>query len=599
LCHNNFSQLLRLHALARKSAGVQTAKQFIFLLMFTLKLIRPFFLFLFFFSVLQVSGQAPVKNFNRERTFDVQHYTIRTNFDRRQKTVFGDTTVLLKPLRDDFKTIELDSAAIKYESVRLEPENINLNYRLSGQKIIIALDRAYSAKDSISIRFKYSAKPQKGIYFIEPLIENGKVERDAQIWTQGEPEEAHHWFPSYDFPDDKATSEQIITVEKGETVIANGELLEKRENANGTVTFHYKMPVPHSTYLTSFVVGKYAKISDSYKNIPLGFYVYPGTESIVPIAYGQTKDMFRIFEEMFEMPYPFNKYDQTMVANFNFGGMENITATTMADTEILFARFNKGAVEDLVAHELAHAWFGNLVTCRNWAELWLNEGFATFLEAAYREKMYGRADYIRKIREDVAGFFAFDSTNKKRYALFNTLADPNVDDSLFNTVTYQKGGAVIHTLRETVGEEAFWKALKVYLNRHKFGNAETPDLQKVFEETSGRNLDWFFRQWVYSAGFPQIEIQPVYNPAAKTLNLTVTQTQKTEGNTPNAYVLPLEVEIQTASGAQTEKLEINRRAQNFSVQLKAKPENLSFDKFSKLPLLNVKAKAIAVSNVQR
>jgi aminopeptidase N len=599
LCHNNFSQLLRLHALARKSAGVQTAKQFIFLLMFTLKLIRPFFLFLFFFSVLQVSGQAPVKNFNRERTFDVQHYTIRTNFDRRQKTVFGDTTVLLKPLRDDFKTIELDSAAIKYESVRLEPENINLNYRLSGQKIIIALDRAYSAKDSISIRFKYSAKPQKGIYFIEPLIENGKVERDAQIWTQGEPEEAHHWFPSYDFPDDKATSEQIITFEKGETVIANGELLEKRENANGTVTFHYKMPVPHSTYLTSFVVGKYAKISDSYKNIPLGFYVYPGTESIVPIAYGQTKDMFRIFEEMFEMPYPFNKYDQTMVANFNFGGMENITATTMADTEILFARFNKGAVEDLVAHELAHAWFGNLVTCRNWAELWLNEGFATFLEAAYREKMYGRADYIRKIREDVAGFFAFDSTNKKRYALFNTLADPNVDDSLFNTVTYQKGGAVIHTLRETVGEEAFWKALKVYLNRHKFGNAETPDLQKVFEETSGRNLDWFFRQWVYSAGFPQIEIQPVYNPAAKTLNLTVTQTQKTEGNTPNAYVLPLEVEIQTASGAQTEKLEINRRAQNFSVQLKAKPENLSFDKFSKLPLLNVKAKAIAVSNVQR
>lgn len=564
--------------------------------MLILKFIRPFFLLLIFLFVFQVSGQNSVKNFNRARTFDVQHYIIRTSFDSDQKMVFGDTTVSLKPLKNDFRMIELDSAGIKYDYVRLERDNTDLRYRLAGEKIIITLDKPYETGDVISIRFKYTARPAKGIYFVEPLTENGAVERAGQIWTQGEPEEAHHWFPSYDFPDDKATSEQIITVRQGETAIANGDLVERKDNENGTTRFHYKMNVPHSTYLTSFVIGKYVKIGDQYKTIPLGYYVYPETESIVPLAYGNTKAMFRIFEELTGVAYPFNKYDQTMVASFSFGGMENITATTMADTEILFARFNKNAVEDLVSHELAHSWFGNLVTCRNWAELWLNEGFATFMEAAYREKMYGRADYNRKIRDDAAQYFAFEATNRNRHGLYNTLADPNNDAALFDTITYQKGGAVIHTLRETVGDEAFWKAVNTYLNRHKFGNVETPNLQKVMEEASGKNLDWFFRQWVYGSGYPQIEIQPTYNSATKKLNLNVTQKQKIDKITPTAFVLPLDVEIRTADGEISEKIEINRRDQSFTFQLKSKPTLLTFDKSGKLPLLDVNVKSFVAAS---
>lgn len=559
------------------------------------KFIRPAFLFLIFLFIFPAAGQDSAKNFNRERTFDVQHYTIRTSFDRREKTVFGETTVSLKPLKDDFKILELDSAGIEYDFVRLEPENKNLDYRLENEKIIIALDKSYKPGETISVRFKYSATPAKGVYFVDALIENGKVEKDAQIWTQGEPEEAHHWFPSYDFPDDKATSEQILTVEKGETAIANGELLERRENGNGTVTFHYKMNQPHSTYLTSFVIGKYVKISDRYKNVPLGYYVYPGAESIAPAAYGNTKAMFRIFEELVGIEYPFNKYDQTMVANFSFGGMENITATTMADTEILFAESDKNSVEDLVSHELAHSWFGNLVTCRNWAELWLNEGFATFMEAVYREKMYGRADYNRKIRDDAAQYFAFEAVSKKRHGLYNTLADPKNDADLFDTVTYQKGGAVIHTLRETVSNAAFWKAVNIYLNRHKYANVETPDLQKAMEEASGKNLDWFFRQWVYGAGHPRVEIQPIYNPTTKKLNLTVTQTHKTDKLTPAAFVLPMDVEIQTAEGTVSEKIEITSRKQTFAIQLKSKPDKLVFDKSAKLPLLIVNLKSLTTA----
>lgn len=564
-----------------------------------LKLTRPAFLFLIFLFIFQAYGQTSVKTFNRERNYDVQHYVIRTSFDRKSKTVYGDTTVSFKPLKNDFKIIELDSAGIKYDSVRLESGNTNLSFRQLNQKIIITLDKTYQPDDLVSIHFKYSTKPVKGIYFIDPLIENGAVVRDAQIWTQGEPEEARHWFPSYDFPDDKATSEQIITVNKGETAIANGELIGKTENADGTIVFHYKMPVPHSTYLTSFVVGKYVKAAETYKNISLGFYVYPGMESVVPAAYGKTKDMLRVFEELTGIDYPYNKYDQTIVANFNFGGMENITATTMADTEILFARFNRALVEDLVSHELAHSWFGNLVTCRNWAELWLNEGFATFMEAAFREKMYGREDYVRKIKDDAAQFFASDATGRNRHGLYNTLANPDNEQALFDTITYQKGGAVIHTLREAVGDEAFWRAVNIYLNRHKFGNVETTDLQKVMEEVSGQNLDWFFKQWVYGAGYPQIEAQQAYNPLTKKLNLTFTQTQKADRITPAVFILPLEVEIQTEAGKTSQKLEINRRRQDFTIQLKGKPTKIIFDRSVKLPLLSVKSLPLITVNSKK
>jgi len=553
-------------------------------------------IFFSFTFVLPVSAQTGKPNFNRTQTFDVQHYILRINFDRPNKKIYGDTTVRLKPLSNNFKLIELDAAGLDFETVALVPENKILQFRTSGEKVYVELDKIYSPEDTISIRFVYTAMPKKGIYFVDAEVENGKIIRDSQIWTQGEAEEAHHWFPSFDFPSDKATTEQYITAEKGETVVGNGELIGQTENSDGKVTFHYKMPVPHSTYLVSFIVGKFVKVSEIYRTIPLGFYVYPGKESIVPKAYGRAKNMFRAFEELTKIDYPYNKYDQTMVANFNFGGMENITATTMADTEIFAADFNfaQDGVEDLVSHELAHSWFGNLVTCKNWAELWLNEGFATFMEAAYREKMYGRQDYLRKIRSDAKQFIVDDAVNKNRHGLFNQLARP--DDSIFDTTTYQKGGAVIHTLRETVGDEVFWRALNVYLNRHKFGNVETNDLQKALEETSGKNLEWFFRQWVYGAGSPKLDVIQLYNPKSKTLLLTVSQVQKVDGITPESFILPLEIEIKTTNGTKTEKLEIKNRVENFSFKLNGKPTEIKLDKNEKIPLKTVRIQPLIIQS---
>jgi aminopeptidase N len=543
-----------------------------------------------------VQAQTVRPNFNRAQTYDVQHYILRIKFDRAAKKVFGDATVQVKPLTGNFTRLELDAADLAFEKVISEPDNKELKFTTENEKVYVELGKAFAPGELISVRFAYTATPKKGIYFVDADIEDGKIARDAQIWTQGEPEEARHWFPSFDFPSDKATTEQFITVAKDETVIGNGELIKKTENADNTATFHYKMPVPHSTYLVSFIVGKFTKISENYKSVPLGFYVYPGKETIVAKAYGRTKDMFRIFEELTKVDYPFNKYDQTMVADFNFGGMENITATTMADTEILAANFPefKNGVEDLVSHELAHSWFGNLVTTKNWAELWLNEGFATFMEAAYREKMYGRADYLRKIRSDALQFIIDDSVNKNRHGLFNQKARP--DDSIFDITTYQKGGAVVHTLRETIGDEAFWKALNIYLNRHKFGNVETPDLQKAMEEASGQKLDWFFAQWVYGAGSPKLDVRQVYNSKKHTLELTVSQVQPIDGITPEAFILPMEIAIKTGSGVRNEKLDIKTRESKFSFKVNGKPSEIKLDPNEKIPIKTVRIQTLTTEN---
>lgn len=544
-------------------------------------------------------AQAPaVAASTRQRTFDAQHYIMRSKFDHKGRAYFGDASISIKPLAPGFKKLSLDGIGLNVESVISESSGTKLEFQNNGKSILVNLGKEYGPDDIVTVRIKYSAKPRKGVYFVDARSEDGKKVYSDQIWTQGEPEELRYWMPSYDFPDDKATTEQYITVGKNETAIANGEQLETIENTDGTKTFHYKMPVPHSVYLVSFVVGEYVKVSDQYKNIPLGFYVYPGKEDVAQKAFGKTKDMMQVYEDLTGVAFPYNKYDQTTVAQFKFGGMENITATTMADSEIDYARFDfgKDVVTDLVSHELAHSWFGDLVTCKNWSELWLNEGFATFMEAAYREKAVGRADYMRKVREDADSYIGSDSSGgRDRHALFNTkaLGDGVVD--IFDTTTYKKGGAVIHTLREEIGDEAFWKAINTYLNRHKFSNVESTDLKKAMEEASGKDLTWFFNQWVYKGGYPKLIIKQAYNAGTKQLTFTVSQTQRADAITPAAFILPLDVEIHTNAGSEVQKIRIDKRSQVISLKVVSKPTKVVFDKEDKIPLKVVKVVTGSVS----
>lgn len=542
-------------------------------------------------------AQIKRAEFNRPQTVDIQHYVIRASFDRAKKTVSGDTTVSFRPISSDLRSIELDAVDLKFTSVKLEPSGIDLNYKAANGKITITLDKAYGADETIAVRLKYSAEPKKGVYFVDASSSADGVKHSAQIWSQGEAEEARHWFPSYDFPSDKATTEQYITAQSKESVIGNGEFLGKADNGDGTSTWHYKMPVPHSTYLVSFVIGEYVKVEDKYKDIPLGFYVYPGKEGTAKKAFGDTKKMIAVYEELTGVAFPYNKYDQTIVSQFQFGGMENITATTMADTEIFFAEFDFGkmTVMDLVSHELAHSWFGDLVTCRNWAELWLNEGFATFMEAAYRENQFGRGDYIRKIRSDAAAFLVDDSINRRRHALYNQRAADV--DSLFDNAatTYNKGGAVVHTLREQVGNENFWKAINIYLNRHKFGPVESTDLRKAMEEVSGQELTWFFDQWVYGAGAPSLSVKQAFSQRSKSLTLTVSQTQLTDTITPAVFRLPLTISYKVGGKKVVQHIDVSKRTQSFTFKTDGKPTDLEVDPDERIPLKKLKFKPLVVT----
>jgi aminopeptidase N len=531
-------------------------------------------------------------DFNRPQTYDAQHYLLNVRFDHAKRTVFGDVSVRIRPLKEGFREARFDAVGLKFESVKLGLKD--LKYRADGKTIAVTLDRDYKTGEDITIRFKYSANPKKGVYFVDEKKEKDKVIHSAQIWTQGESEEARHWFPSFDHPSDKATTEQIITVKTPNTVIGNGELLSETKNADGTATFHYKMPVPHSTYLVSFIVGEYEKFVDKYGDVDVTLtnYLYPNNAALNKNAYGKTKDILKAFEELTGVKYPFNKYDQTIVGSFAFGGMENITATTMADTEIAFANldFLRGNVEDLVSHELAHSWFGNNVTAKNWAELWLNEGFATFMEAAVREKLYGRNEYIRKIGVDVESFMADDEISKGRFGLFNLTAANT--DKLFDrpAVTYNKGSVVVHMLREQVGDANFWKAINLYLTRHRFANVETTDLQRAMEETSGQKLDWFFAQWVYGTSYAKLNIKQRYDEPSKSLVFDIEQTQKGD-LVPTAFRLPLDIQIKFPDGhgpIKTERLEITDRKQTISIPVPTKPETVTFDPDTKLPLVAIK-----------
>jgi aminopeptidase N len=518
-----------------------------------------------------------------KRTYDVLHYTIATRFDVSQKTVIGDETVMLKPLSPGFKSFELDASDMKIEEVSLFESHQALQWTQPPNKLAITLDRAYDPSETIAVRIRYRAAPERGLYFIPQSAVSGAVgwSKPAQIWSQGEPEENHYWFPCYDFPDDKATSEQYITTSADEIAISNGTLVETITNADATRTFHWKMEQPHSSYLISLVVGNYAKLDDAYKNIPLEYYTYRGTEETARHAFAKTPEMMRLFSQKLDYEYPYERYAQTIVANFIFGGMENITATTHADSEILYGNTKEAQVstENLISHELSHSWFGDLVTCKDWTELWLNEGFATFMEAVFREHDAGHDAYLEEMRSSTSLYFLEDLLKYRRPLVYDRYGT-GID--IFDATAYKKGALVLHMLRETVGDEMFWKALHRYLEEYKYKPVGTSDLQRVFEETTGQHLGWFFDQWVYKAGFPELRVRSIYHAPTNRLTLEITQTQSGEAMTPLVFRLPVEIELATASGARTERIEITQRSQRFTFKLDGKPLMIRFDKGARL-----------------
>ncbi|MBI2956257.1 MAG: HEAT repeat domain-containing protein [Acidobacteria bacterium] len=507
----------------------------------------------------------------RTRTYDLQHVKVELGFDWEKKEIAGVATLTLAPLNDGLKRVSVDAAEMTIESVTLGEQTLRFDY--DGQRLDVALDHAYEEGETFHLAVRYRSRPRKGVYFMMP--DAAYPAKPRQIWTQGESEDTRYWIPLYDFPNERATSEMIVTVPAEMLAISNGRLLEARDAARGMKTYHWREDVPHVTYLISLIVGRFHRHSDSVGGPPLDYYVPLGTnQATVRRSFEKTPEMVRFFHEWIGIPYPYEKYAQTTVEEGLFGGMENISATTLyADTLHPEAAAPNWSSEGLVAHELAHQWWGNLLTCRGWSHIWLNEAFATFFTNLWFENRYGREAYDYRRYQDAQDYFKEDREEYRRPIVWPVYVN---EMDLFDDHTYQKGAVVLDMLRYLLGDAAFQKALRHYGKKFAGQVVETRDLRQSIAEATGQELGWFFDQWLDHAGHPEFVVQAEWDADARQLRLTVEQKQELKELTP-IFRLPVEVEFTTSQGAQTFRIEVAHAREHFTFPLPERPRRIRFD----------------------
>ena len=483
--------------------------------------------------LLAADDKAPSHR-TRDREIDVHHIKIDVSVNLVSGSVYGNVVHTFSPLSSSLKSFYLDADDMTIRRVRMNDNDIKFDH--SGGKLYITMDNAIGWKDTVNVRVDYTSFPTLGTFFIRP--DEVYPDKPWQAWTQGEETDNHHWVPIYDYPNDRSTFETILTVDRRFKAVSNGELVSVVENSDGTHTWHWRENFPMVAYLISYVVGEYVKVEDSYKNIPVNYWVYEENQNETMRSFGLTTDMMKYFGKMIGIEYPFEKYDQIIVDDFMFGGMENITLTHNTD-RTMYDQFAAPDVssDELVAHELAHQWFGDMITTRNWANIWLNEGFATFLSRKYRENKFGHdeGEYDR-LGEMRSYFYA-----NKRWARPTVYHHYYVPMDLFDGHVYAKGSLILNMMQDHLGDAAFWRSVQHYAKVNQYKNVETQDLKKAIEEISGQNLDWFFKQWVYEPGYPEYDVKWSYNQRNRTVQLKIKQTQNTTKT--GLFKMPIEVRV--------------------------------------------------------
>ncbi len=506
----------------------------------------------------------------RSRDYDLQHSKISMRFDLQQKKVLGEVIHSLSILRDGTSKIVFDSAGLTIQKVTVNKSGAK--FETAAEKLIVPLAAAAKAGDKFEITIRYEGKPAKGMYFILP--DKDYPDRPSQIWTQGESEDTHYYLPTYDYPNDRLTTETFLTVPASWITVSNGKLMSISDAGKGLKTWYWKESVPSSTYLITVVAGEFDELKDSWHGIPLTYYAPKGRGDRLPINYGRTPAMMELFSKKFG-EYPWEKYAQAMVDDFVAGGMENSSATTNNSSSLthpkLAPEYATGE-DDLISHELGHQWFGDLVTTKDWGNVWLNEGFATFTETMWTEAHYGKdqADNQRWTNRREW----FQSSNLWNKPLVRHDFD---DSSEFDENSYNKGGWILYMLRHQIGDEAFYAGIKHYLEVNRGKNVVSADLAKAIEESSHANVDQFFSQWVYGAGAPKFDLSYTYDGEKHQVTLAVKQTQKIEGHV-GLFRVPVEVEITTTSGPKLYNITVSKDKQAFWLPADSAPLMVLFDK---------------------
>jgi aminopeptidase N len=531
-------------------------------------------LVIIFFTLLcsSIFSQTP-DNYKseREKIFDLVHTKLKVDFNFSDKTMNGEAWVTLKPHYYDANKVVLDANTMIISEVKLNEKNLNFTYNDFDLEIV--LPKTYTKNQEFTLYIKYLSQPEKvkdrgskaitdakGLYFIN--TDGFDKNKTAQIWTQGETQANSAWFPTIDAPNQKMTQEIEITVPNKYVTLSNGALINQIKKGKNR-TDHWKLDKKHAPYLAFIGVGEFEIIKDNYKNIPVDYYVEKEYAPYAKEIFGLTPEMIGFFETKLGVDFPWNKYSQIVVRDYVSGAMENTTAVVHGEQAYQKPGqlIDNNIQENTIAHEIFHHWFGNLVTSESWSNLALNESFANYSEYLWREYKYGKVNAEMHLFDQVEAYKnAQDAKNK---SLVRFTYDDRED--LFDLVSYNKGGAILHMLRKVVGDKAFFEGLKQYLTKYQYQSAEVHQLRLVFEELTGKDLNWFFNQWFYGAGHPDIQVSYDYNTLRKTVTVNLFQLQA------GYFQFPISIDVFEGSKKTRHTVFVDAKDASFTFPYKSQP----------------------------
>ena len=505
------------------------------------------------------------------RDFDFIHLRLECSFDWEAGSVDGTVTHTVRAFRDGVRALELDAIDIDVRGVTLS-DGRPLSFETLPGRLRVGLGAESRRGEEITFSIAYRAQPRLGVYFRKPSIDSPGT--PMQIWTQGEAEEARHWIPCFDHPSDKLTTEVFVRAPRPLIAISNGRLISSKPAGDDTSIFHWRQDEPHTTYLISVIVGEFSVWKDWAGKIPLKAYTQPRLADLAARSFALTADMIDYFQMKTGVLYPWPRYDQICVSGFRFGGMENTAATTLNERTLHDERAALDvSSRGLVAHELAHQWFGDLVTCKDWGEMWLNEGFATFFENLYAEHHLGWDEAVYARDERGKKYRSEDSEEYRRRLSTRRWRNP-VD--LFDSHSYSKGCLVLSMLRYVLGDDLFFAGIELYLERNAYRPVETADFRIAMEEATGESLGWFFDQWVHSGGHPQYKVQSRWDAQARSLQIEVEQTQEVDHLTP-LFRMPVVLSIAQSSAVTEHKVWVSEKKHTFTFPVAERPRMVRFD----------------------
>jgi aminopeptidase N len=503
---------------------------------------KSFFLLLILMNFVSFSQTHTTYQSEREKIHDLVHTKLKVDFNFKEKQLNGEAWITASPHFYATNKFTLDAKAMLIHQVVLNDKK--LPYYYDDFQLIIDLPKTYKRIEEFTIYIKYTARPEKviqkgsaaikkakGLYFIN--ADGFDKNKPTQIWTQGETEASSCWFPTIDSPNQKTTQEIYITVPDKFVTLSNGKLINQTKNGANR-TDYWKMDQKHAPYLFFMGVGAYEIIEDSYKNIPVNYYVEKEYAPYAKAIFGKTPEMMAFFSTLLGVEFPWNKYSQIVGRDYVSGAMENTTAVIHAEKayQKTGQLIDENVQENTIAHELFHHWFGNLVTSESWSNLTLNESFANYSEYLWREHAYGKLDADMHLFDGNQAYLN-GQNNDKHLVRFNYTDK----EDMFDLVSYNKGGVILHMLRNYLGDAAFFEGLKTYLTEFQYQAAEVHQLRLLFESITGKDLNWFFNQWYYNAGHPKIEVSYDYNTLQKKVTVNLLQFNA------NEFKFPIAIDI--------------------------------------------------------